>query len=372
MAESRQPDTAFQESGGRVDVHSITPDEVLAQANKIFAPWTLKFAAPLSWFAVWKVSERVARSFSSPDHRVHIAGDAAHVHSVMGAFGLNASLMDSANLAWKLGLCARNLASLSVLGPTYDEERRLHANCIIRVSGSYLRFISNSTLPVADFETFGHNLPPLPDAVSYTPGQDSEFLNAFFAKNGMFLLGLDANYAPNVLSPKKNVCEKVRPIAPRNGVRAPNPRLCFSRTTTGYLYDALRGASMIHIVIFASDLEGPALTALSSFSATLARPDSFYTRYGSERRFNLVIVAKCLPFEAEGLLAGEELKLVRDKSTVLFDDRPPDEDAHTCYEVDHGRGAVVVVRPDLYIGDTFFLDECNGLQEYFGRWLLPV
>ena len=321
---------------------------------------------------MWKISERVARSFSSPDHRVHLGGDAAHVHSVMGAFGLNASIMDSANLAWKLGLCAKNLASLSVVGPTYDQERRLHANCIIRVSGSYLRFVCNSTFPVASFEKFGHDLPPLPDAVEYKPGQDLEFLKEFFSKNGPFLLGVDAGYAPNPLSPARPQSCTLPPIAPRNGVRAPNPRLCFSVGTSGYLYDALRGASTIHLVVFVSDVQGPALKALASFSAMLTKPDSFYVRYGSEARFNVVIVAKCLPFEAEDLLAGEDLKIVRQKATVLFDDRAPDEDAHTCYEVDHGRGAVVVVRPDLWIGESFFLDECDGLQDYFGKWLLPV
>jgi hypothetical protein len=55
IAQSRLArDLNFQESGGRVDVHSITADEVLEQANRIFAPYKLKFAAPLSWFAVWK------------------------------------------------------------------------------------------------------------------------------------------------------------------------------------------------------------------------------------------------------------------------------------------------------------------------------
>lgn len=74
IAQARQAsDDTFKESGGRVDTDSITADEVLAQANKIFAPYTLKFAAPLSWFAVWKISERVARSFSSPDLRVHLS-----------------------------------------------------------------------------------------------------------------------------------------------------------------------------------------------------------------------------------------------------------------------------------------------------------
>lgn len=52
---SRQArDPTFAESGGNVEVHSITPEEVLEQANKIFAPFTLKFASPISWFAIWR------------------------------------------------------------------------------------------------------------------------------------------------------------------------------------------------------------------------------------------------------------------------------------------------------------------------------
>ena len=87
-------------SGGTVDVDSTTAEEVLEQANKVFRPYRVSFASPLSWFAVWNdwslcsihlslsakvqnhkltppVSERVARSYSSPDLRIHLGGDAA-------------------------------------------------------------------------------------------------------------------------------------------------------------------------------------------------------------------------------------------------------------------------------------------------------
>jgi len=68
-----------------------------------------------------------------------------------------------------LGLCARNLATISSLLPTYDLERRAFANRVIRASGAYLRFMSGrSDLPLAqlrglsdDFETYMDNLPPL-------------------------------------------------------------------------------------------------------------------------------------------------------------------------------------------------------------------
>lgn len=57
-ASRQQKDPSFAEAGGKIDVHSITPEEVLEQANRIFAPYTLKFGAPLSWFAIWKSKHR--------------------------------------------------------------------------------------------------------------------------------------------------------------------------------------------------------------------------------------------------------------------------------------------------------------------------
>lgn len=55
LSTSRQAkDPEFSKSGGQVDIHSITPEEVLEQANRVFAPYKLSFGAPLSWFAVWK------------------------------------------------------------------------------------------------------------------------------------------------------------------------------------------------------------------------------------------------------------------------------------------------------------------------------
>lgn len=285
----------------------------------------------------------------------------------MGAFGLNASIMDSANLAWKIGLCARNLAKLSTLGPTYDSERRYHANRIIHVSGSYLRFVCNSTLPLASFTHVSPEWPPLPSPIRYSAGEDLSFLQSFFGINSNFLLGLDADYASTVISPET----KSSSISPRNGVRAPNPRVCFSNSKTGYLYDALTGASMIHLVIFASDLQGAIFQRLAKLAKSMSSQSSFYHTFGGRTRFNPILLTKCLQHEAEPLLALDDLASLRDHCTILYDDRAPDEDAHTCYEVDQAKGAILVVRPDLWIGTSVFLDEAEELGNYFGEWLVP-
>jgi 2-polyprenyl-6-methoxyphenol hydroxylase-like FAD-dependent oxidoreductase len=54
--------------------------------------------------------------------RVFLAGDAAHIHSPVGAQGMNTGLQDAANLAWKLGAVVRKEAPETLLD-TYHTER---------------------------------------------------------------------------------------------------------------------------------------------------------------------------------------------------------------------------------------------------------
>ncbi|KAI9661313.1 MAG: hypothetical protein M1821_009640 [Bathelium mastoideum] len=414
LARSRlAKDPTFAESGGNIDAHSITAEEVLEQANRIFAPYTVKFAAPISWFSVWKISERVARSFSSPDQRVHLTGDAAHIHSVMGAFGLNASIIDAANLAWKVGLVARNKAKLDVLMPTYNHERRDHAVDIIETSGEYLRFVCTTSLGVVKLRSLGLDFaataakgidltsdsnsnsingvnghPPQGEvhetATTSVKGnadsgdgreKDLKFLDKFFKEKGQFLLGLDAPYEPSAISPpsKYNHSEAHHPppVKVRNAVRAPNPRVCFSTNETGYLYDKMIGGGTIHVVVFASTLHGKVLRNLQLFSDIALGSSSFYHRFGGSTTFNIVVVAQCLPFELDRFLIGTGLNALQKEATFVFDDRPPDETAHTTWGANHERGAVVVVRPDLWVGNSCFLDDFAGLDGYFASFLLP-
>lgn len=62
--------------------------------------------------------------------RVFLAGDAAHVHSVVGAQGLNIGVQDSFNLAWKLAAVIAGHASPELL-ETYAAERHPAAKRIV-------------------------------------------------------------------------------------------------------------------------------------------------------------------------------------------------------------------------------------------------
>ncbi|KAL4991603.1 FAD binding domain-containing protein [Aspergillus falconensis] len=311
----------------RIDDRSITPAEVLEQLNKIIAPYSVEFASPMSGSSMWRVSERVAWHYSTPDLRVHLGGNAA----VLGAFGLNPAIYDASNLGWKLGLCIRNKAEPSILLPTYDNERRLFANRVIRCSGACLQFICNSYLPLAALRDLGDELEshagdlPLLDGTTEADKQEETSMSD----------------------------QEARPIhscSLRNGVRAPSPRVCFAIGKTGYLYDELTGVSRSHILIFASDLRGPIRNALADFSRrAFHEPSGFYSQFGGAGLFIIVLITKAHLREAI-----------------------PDEDAHYWYGINHARGAVVVVRPDLAVGVSVFPTDVGTLETYFTSFLLPV
>jgi len=286
-------------------------------------------------------------------------------------------LYDATNLGWKLGLSVKNLAQPSVLLATYDQERRLFANRVIRCSGAYLRFICNSSLPLAELRGLGENLEThdenLP-AMDGTLAADLQFLDVFFGRNANFLLGVERPIVQSAIcasSPEKSKSQTPTTVA--TGARAPNPRVCFEAEKTAYLYDKMTGSSRFHILVFGSDLQGAVRERLAVLSKHLRDPSGFFARFGGAERFNVVLVVNALVHEIEGLMHGggrDELKGLGEIATVVYDDRAPDQDAHYWYGINHARGAVVVVRPDLWIGTSVWPEDLRALDEYFGGFLV--
>ena len=76
--------------------------------------------ASCSWFSSYRIHHRAAERFR--DRRAFILGDAAHIHSPVGAQGMNTGLQDAYNLAWKLALVVKGEADPALLD-SYNEER---------------------------------------------------------------------------------------------------------------------------------------------------------------------------------------------------------------------------------------------------------
>jgi phenol 2-monooxygenase len=301
----------------------------------------------------------------------------SHVHSVLGAFGLNSSIYDAANLSWKLGLSIQGAARPDILLPTYDLERRLFANRVIRASGAYLRFICNIRQPLAQLRGLGEELEvheeDLP-TLDGTSEADLRFVRSFFGRNAHFLLGLEGPIVESAICPADTFPstneQGLPPTSLHNGVRVPNPRVCFDIASSGYLYDAMTGVARFHIMLFASDMRGAVHTHLIDFVEELFSATGFYARFGASERFNVLLVTKTLPKDTAQLLdANTALQHLKQIATLVYDDRPPDEDAHYWYAINHARGAVVVSRPDLNVGISASLDSSTVLEKYFSSFL---
>jgi hypothetical protein len=73
-----------------------------------------------SWFSTYRISHRSAERFR--DRRCFLLGDAAHIHSPVGAQGMNTGLQDAYNLGWKLALVVAGRADSALLD-SYESER---------------------------------------------------------------------------------------------------------------------------------------------------------------------------------------------------------------------------------------------------------
>ncbi|HEY3196406.1 MAG TPA: FAD-dependent monooxygenase [Nitrospirales bacterium] len=72
------------------------------------------------WFSTYRIHHRRAERFR--DRRCFLLGDAAHIHSPVGAQGMNTGLQDAYNLGWKLALVVSERAGGTLLD-SYETER---------------------------------------------------------------------------------------------------------------------------------------------------------------------------------------------------------------------------------------------------------
>lgn len=148
-----------------------TQEFVQRRAQQIMHPYRLEWRN-VEWFGRYKIGQRVAARFTDDERRIFIAGDASHTHSPKAAQGMNTSMHDSWNLAWKLNFATRGLAKPALLD-TYEQERQKIAKDLI------------------DFD-YEH-------ANAFHAG-DSAALVENFTKNVAFISGFGVNYDLNVLN----------------------------------------------------------------------------------------------------------------------------------------------------------------------------
>src|SRR3954453_5695302 len=91
-----------------------------------------------SWFSTYRIHHRRAERFR--DRRCFLLGDAAHIHSPVGAQGMNTGLQDAYNLGWKLALVTQGRAHPALLD-SYEAERIPVARRLLNTTDRAFRLV---------------------------------------------------------------------------------------------------------------------------------------------------------------------------------------------------------------------------------------
>jgi 2-polyprenyl-6-methoxyphenol hydroxylase-like FAD-dependent oxidoreductase len=97
-----------------------------------------------SWFSTYRIHHRAAARFR--DRRCFLLGDAAHIHSPVGAQGMNTGLQDAYNLAWKLALVAKGRAAPALLDSYADERIPIARRLLNTTDRAFRLIVSESRL----------------------------------------------------------------------------------------------------------------------------------------------------------------------------------------------------------------------------------
>ncbi len=338
-------------------VRRTTIEQIIARANQILHPYTVD-VKHVAWHSVYEVGHRLADRFDDPPlgdtlsraPRVFITGDACHTHSAKAGQGMNVSMQDGFNLAWKLGHVLDGRSPASLLS-TYAAERRVVAKDLIDFDKQW------STLMATK-----------PEALA-----DPSELEDFYVKTFEFPAGFMTQYEPSVIVADPE--HQARATGFTLGKRfrsAPVVRVCDANPAQ--LGHHARADGRWRIYAFADAAAPGQPSALTDFAEWLAHsPESpvvMHTPDGADvdAWFHVKVVYQ-QPFEDVDMRSVPEAFLprvgpfgLRDYEKVYAVD--PQQDIFELRGVDRD-GAVVVVRPDQYVADVLPLPATDRLGAFF-------
>ncbi|KAL1669638.1 FAD binding domain-containing protein [Schizophyllum commune] len=248
--------------------------------------------------------------------RVFIIGDAAHTHSPTGGQGMNSSVQDAANLAWKLALVLRGHAHPSLL-QSYNKERV-----------PVIREMLERTTRLLDR--------------TMRPGEDTD--EAWHRRGPLHMLRIHYRWSPIVVDERRSPPssdERVSAYVGSEGLcagdRAPDAPV---EGDAARLFDLLKFTRHSVLVFSADQGFVDEITAITDKLTNGLCDVAIVLPRGTKP-------TSCADFKA--------VKVLTDK----------DGEAYKAYEVSDGNPTVFVVRPDGVIGAV--VKNGEGVEKYFSK-----
>nr|OQO16589.1 hypothetical protein B0A51_15954 [Rachicladosporium sp. CCFEE 5018] len=369
----------------------VSEQEVQEHAQKILAPYTITWDR-VEWFSVYPIGQGIADRYTL-DERVFMGGDCCHTHSPKAGQGMNTAFLDAQNLAWKIHHVESGFADRSLL-KSYESERKLIAENLLNFDAAYAKLFSQRQ-PSAG-EVGAASTQTSPDK----PAEENEFIKMFKA-SCEFTSGYGVAYNPNLLnwSPSHPFQHPLFLSNEKKTTNLRTGRILIPATVTRvsdanpvHLEQEIPLNGSYRIYLFAGTPSAKSQKAIADFSSNLQKRNSFFAPYRRsdessvdphERHnphshfftFATIFAAKRPDIDIDGLLPEF---LARYYDHVYADDvvdirvQGAKAAAHEKMGFKIEEPAVVVVRPDGYVGCVAKLVESSGtvdaLNGYFASF----
>ncbi|MGW6174178.1 FAD-binding monooxygenase [Arthrobacter sp. NPDC055138] len=343
-------------------IRQTTIEQIIAKANEIMTPYTVDVRS-VAWHSVYEVGHRLTDRFDDllPEAvgtrtpRVFITGDACHTHSAKAGQGMNVSMQDGFNIAWKLGHVLEGRSPESLLS-TYSAERQVVAKNLIDFDKEW------STMMAKKPEEFA----------------DPSELEDFYVRTAEFPAGFMTEYSQSMLTGERSHQELATGFTVGKRFKSAKvSRVCDTNPLhLGHLAEA---DGRWRIYVFADQAkagESAAVANLAEWLATAQDSPLAATPEGADLDawFDVKVIyqqnhedvdinavpAVFKPQVGPFQLTNLEKVFGTAKDQDIFEARGISRD-----------GAIVVVRPDQYVANVLPLTATAELAQFFAP-LLPA
>jgi 3-(3-hydroxy-phenyl)propionate hydroxylase len=307
------------------DVKTTTLEEVNEALNR-FGGIDAELYDPV-WVALYRVNHRAAPVFRKD--RIFIAGDAAHEHVPIGGQGMNTSIQDAFNLAWKFAYCIQGKAPASILD-TYQEERHPVAESLLNgTDQAYTTLLKAGDLGRAAVRLFGPFL-----LASDTVRK----------KMRHTLEEIDINYRDSTITTDFGGSD-----GPRAGDRMLDSTVVQMPAKQSMpLREAIRGTHWTLLLFSGPNWNAEQVNSLAEIASQV------------HGRFPEAL-------NAHVILGGFPVVATDVQASILLD---PMNQAHEHFGIKEA--CLYLVRPDMYIGFRGTPKDSRSLLEYLNRVLVPA
>ena len=338
------------------DNHKVrdTPiEKIIEKANEIYSPYFIDVKM-VAWHSVYEVGHRLVDAFddNNDDPRVFLTGDACHTHSAKAGQGMNVSMQDGFNIGWKLGHVLDGRAPKELLS-TYHGERQPAAQNLINFDREWSTLMATPTEELDD-----------PQAVE-----------KYYVAAEEFAAGMMTQYDENLIvgDTKHQDLAVGFPVGRRFKSFEVLRRCDAFVQHLGHQHTA---DGRYRIYAFADSPKAGESSALSAWAEKIPAILSKFNPEGADENtyFDVKVIYQQTNHHDYEILDAPALFRPRNgKFNVpnwenVFN-ALPDKDIFTMRGISRD-GAVVIVRPDQYVGAVLPLDDANAVEEYFASALI--